>query len=123
MSEPRRLSSSLEPSLESIEEESLLALQIQAFLEASDEVDIDKETVEDLMQVLSQTQESENIDAEGCVNGGASSDQQNNGQSTEPGSQGNNLNFHVSTFAYARPEPVWSMQEVKVMLHHLKERG
>lgn len=39
------------------EEESLLILQIQAFLEASEDVDIDKETVEDLMGVLSEYQD------------------------------------------------------------------
>lgn len=34
--------------------ESLLTLQIQAFLEASEDIDIDQETVEDLQRVLSE---------------------------------------------------------------------
>jgi NAD-dependent histone deacetylase SIR2 len=65
MSETREPSPSRDPSPESDQEESLLALQIQAFLEASEEIDIDQETVEDLMRVLSETQngaKSEQLD-------------------------------------------------------------
>ena len=108
MSEPRDLS------LESIEEEKSLVSQIQIFLEASDEVEMDIETVDDLMQALSQAQVSE-----GTANG-ASSDQQNG---PELSSQGKNPNLHICIFTYARTGPAWTMQEVKAMLRHLKERG
>ena len=108
MSEPRDLS------LESIEEERSLVSQIQIFLEASDEVEMDIETVDDLMQALPQAQVSE-----GTANG-ASSGQQNG---PEPSSQGKDPNFHICIFTYARTGPAWTMQEVKAMLRHLKERG
>lgn len=55
MTDTRESSPSREASPSS-DEESLLTLQIQAFLEASEDVDIDQETVEDLMRVLSDHQ-------------------------------------------------------------------
>jgi len=104
MSEPRDLS---------LEEEGSLVSQIEIFLEASDEVEMDIETVDDLIQALSQAQVS------GTANG-ASSDQQNY---PEPSSQGKNPNLHVCIFTHARTGPAWTTQEVKAMLRHLKERG
>lgn len=51
------------------EDESLLALQIKAFLEASEDVEIDQEIVEDLMRVLSDDcNDSGTVDAEGIPN-------------------------------------------------------
>jgi hypothetical protein len=43
-------------------ENELLALQVQAFLEASEDVDVDAETIEDILEVLVDT--DENIDSE-----------------------------------------------------------
>ncbi|KAF5361809.1 hypothetical protein D9756_002641 [Leucocoprinus leucothites] len=111
MSETREPSPSREPSLESDDEESLLTLQIQAFLEASEDVDIDQEIMEDLVQVLAKTQEGKTAetvyvddDADGTSNG-----QRNDKQSPESSPE--------------EGEPEWTSQEVKAMLYHLKERG
>ncbi|EKM82003.1 hypothetical protein AGABI1DRAFT_126352 [Agaricus bisporus var. burnettii JB137-S8] len=105
MSQTREPSPSRENSpLSEDEDESLLALQIRAFLEASEDVDIDRETIEDLMRVLSDHQErkdSGTVDAEGI------SDDQTISQEDQPRSE----------------EAEWTKQEVKQMLHHLKEYG
>ncbi|KAF7770640.1 hypothetical protein Agabi119p4_6614 [Agaricus bisporus var. burnettii] len=104
MSQTREPSPSRENSpLSEDEDESLLALQIRAFLEASEDVDIDRETIEDLMRVLSDHQERKDstVDAEGIP------DDQTISQEDQPSSE----------------EAEWTKQEVKQMLHHLKEYG
>jgi NAD-dependent histone deacetylase SIR2 len=84
MSQTREPSPSRENSPRSDDEdESLLALQIQAFLEASEDVDIDQETEEDMMQVLSEDRDdSGTADAEGI------SDDQTDPQNDQPCSKG-----------------------------------
>ncbi|KAF9444474.1 SIR2-domain-containing protein [Macrolepiota fuliginosa MF-IS2] len=112
MTEPRESSSSREASPLS-DEESLLTLQIQAFLEASEDVDIDQETVVDLMQVLSEHQSSGKtgvIDVETTAEAPVS-DHRSRNQRNETSS------------SLEEAEPDWTKQEVKQMLHHLKERG
>ncbi|KXN87667.1 NAD-dependent protein deacetylase hst1 [Leucoagaricus sp. SymC.cos] len=110
MSETREPSPSRDPSPESSEEESLLALQIHAFLEASDEVDIDQETVNDLMQVLNESQngkKDEIVDIKGGTEA-VPEDSRDDSSSLESNPE---------------EELAWTKEEVKQMLHHLKERG
>lgn len=66
---------------------SLLALQIHAFLEASEDVDIDHETVEDLMRILSEHQNSGNSQTEG-PNQGLINDPPNGDEMTPRGPEG-----------------------------------
>jgi NAD-dependent histone deacetylase SIR2 len=93
MSETREPSPSREPSLESEGEENALALQVHAFLEASEEVDIDQETVEDLMRVLSETDNGKKADQVGLEReaDGTMNDQGNDRQSAEPSLEGKYL--------------------------------
>lgn len=124
MSQTREPSPSRENSpLSEDEDESLLALQIRAFLEASEDVDIDRETIEDLMRVLSDHQERKDstVDAEGIP------DDQTISQEDQPSSEGRVTKLFLIAYHshknFVAQEAEWTKQEVKQMLHHLKEYG
>jgi NAD-dependent histone deacetylase SIR2 len=116
----------------------LLTLQVQAFLQASEDVDVDAETIEDLLQALivgkedaedaetrSETQMNEDEDSDGELE--ASTQELD----ISPLFEGNHEGF--LSFLFSMPffpiiyvsqvTETWSKQEVKQMLHLLKERG
>ena len=115
----------------------LLAAQVQAFLEASEDVDVDAETVEDILSVLAGEDEDENGEPPSESN--IDEDEYSHDEDSEeisapfPGTedaaqqQGICCPSFPSTRAHldalSRPEETWSKQEVKQMLHLLKERG
>ncbi|KAL0955144.1 hypothetical protein HGRIS_004058 [Hohenbuehelia grisea] len=102
----------------------MLALQIRAFLEASEEVDIDVETVEDLMQTVPDLS-----DTGALANAGGSGLP---GSHIEEDEDGNLLidleleeELDISALYSSRSEvqQAWTKQEVRHMMTHLKEKG
>ncbi|KAF8199114.1 SIR2-domain-containing protein [Pholiota molesta] len=108
-------------------ENELLALQVQAFLEASEDVDVDAETIEDILEVLVDT--DENIDSE------MPQSQMNEDEDSHDDEDADDHPLSMSTFPAGESanetkgsrssfqEETWTKQEIKQMLHLLKERG
>lgn len=107
--------------------ESLLTLQVHAFLEASEDVDIDQETVEDLMRILSEHQNNGNSQTEG-PNQVLTNNRTNGNEETLRGSEGkfptsaHPLSVFINCGCFVG-EQEWTEQERKQLSHHLKERG
>ena len=117
----------------------LLASQVQAFLEASEEVEVDAETIEDILQALmvdkedaedsetrSDTQMNEYEDSDGELE--ASSQELDISPLFERNREGFFLNipfltFHPVVKVWLLATETWPKQEVKQMLYLLKERG
>ncbi|KAF8998517.1 DHS-like NAD/FAD-binding domain-containing protein [Cyathus striatus] len=97
----------------------LLSLQIRAFLEASEDVDIDPETVEDLLQAIPKDDQDGNAELTVQVDSEDEDDlyrpADNDVEELDIGP--------LYTQDKEGEEEAWSKQEVKQMLHHLKERG
>lgn len=96
----------------------LLALQVQAFLEASEDVDVDPEIIEDILQPLVNREDAE--DAETRSETRMDEDEDSDGE-LEASTQ----ELDISPLFEGNPEATktWSKQEVKQMLHLLKECG
>ena len=113
----------------------LLASQVQAFLEASEDVDVDAETIEDILQALM-------VDKEDLEGAESRSDKQMNEYEDSEGEleastqeldisplfERNHEGFFSSLIFRAVVKVwlatgTWSKQEVKQMLYLLKDRG
>ncbi|KAK7048087.1 deacetylase sirtuin-type domain-containing protein [Favolaschia claudopus] len=104
--------------------EQLTASQIRAFLAASEEVDIEAATVEELVQILLADSESESSGISGPA-----ADSDRGGENEESESDGH-FNLEVSEldmsalYCFADEDPeIWTQQQVRGMLYHLKEHG
>lgn len=111
-----------------------MASQVQAFLEASEDVDVDAETIEDILQALIHREDVE--DAEARSETQMDEDEISDGE-LEPSTQDCDisplfeanyegflpLSAYVSLIYVSQATETWSKQEVKQMLHLLKERG
>ncbi|KAF8892118.1 SIR2-domain-containing protein [Infundibulicybe gibba] len=93
-----------------INSKGLLFRQLRAFLSAAEDVDIDTETMEDLMQMLP---EECDLDA---------TDESHSASGSESGSVSNDEALETLDDQIAEEE-VWTRGELKQMMHHLKERG
>ncbi|KAG6886128.1 hypothetical protein C0993_002647 [Termitomyces sp. T159_Od127] len=104
-----------------VSDNDILVSQVRAFLEAAEDVDIDVETVEDLMQSLPPDFGSE-IDPVGELE--LTDD---DGLDEDMNVNGHRLIREVDTpVRYEIEEQdrqIWTPQEIKEMIHHLKERG
>ncbi|KAF9482627.1 DHS-like NAD/FAD-binding domain-containing protein [Pholiota conissans] len=102
-------------------ENELLALQVQAFLEASEDVDVDAETIEDILEVLVDT--DENVDSE------MPQSQMDEDEDSHDDDEVDVYPLVTSTFparesaSESTGKETWTKQETKQMLHLLKERG
>ncbi|KAG6811681.1 hypothetical protein H0H92_006336 [Tricholoma furcatifolium] len=108
----------------------VLVLQVRAFLEASEDVDIDVETVEDLMQSLPADFDTETeLDPVGENESISEDEDEDEDHSLNEDARGDRRDATegVDSGLFAPPEEedeqVWTPQEVKEMMHHLKERG
>lgn len=115
----------------------ILAAQIRAFLEASEDVEVDAETVEDILEVLVGEDEDEN--AEPPSESNMDEDEDSHDEDAEemsvpfPGTadpaQQRGFYFSLlfvpfcSVCFFRELDETWTKQEVKEMLHLLKERG
>ncbi|KAF8801346.1 SIR2-domain-containing protein [Phlegmacium glaucopus] len=97
----------------------LLTLQVQAFLEASEDVDADAETIEDILQALVADRKDAE-DAETRSETQMNEDEDSDGE-FEPSTQ--ELDISPLFEGNHGATETWSKQEVKQMLHLLKERG
>ncbi|KAG5641798.1 hypothetical protein DXG03_004184 [Asterophora parasitica] len=102
----------------------VLVLQVRAFLEAAEDVDIDVETVEDLMEAIPSDYAPE-VDPVGDLDSADEADYGDN----EDGSRSKGVIDEEVDPAVLygledeEGQQTWTAQEVKQMMHHLKERG
>jgi hypothetical protein len=118
----------------------ILVLQVRAFLEASEDVDIDIETVEDLMQTIppdyDQDSNYEVLDTASSLGDVSNSDENAEFNEEELDisalysieDEGNEprccLRCYRPPFHSAfEAQQTWTKQEINHMMHHLKERG
>ncbi|KIM44834.1 hypothetical protein M413DRAFT_363794 [Hebeloma cylindrosporum] len=102
-----------------------LALQVQVFLEASEDVDVDAETIEDILDVL--VDDDKNDEPEDPLEVGMHDYEDED----EDSHDGENLLSQIVTnlpeeITESEPQgeiQVWTKQEIKQMIHLLKERG
>jgi len=115
----------------------LLVMQVKAFLEAAEceDVDIDVETVEDLMQAI--PSDFGRADNEEPVNGTPPPADKDSDTDEDIGVDGSalynieddgehlfrNPNDVLKYYVASQAQETWTPQEVKDMIHHLKERG
>lgn len=102
----------------------VLVLQVRAFLEAAEDVDIDVETVEDLMQTIppdynAEVDPAEDLDLMGGNDSGEENESGNgNGTFAEEV-----LDISALYAVEDEAQQMWTTEEVNEMMHHLKERG
>ncbi|RDB15806.1 NAD-dependent protein deacetylase hst1 [Hypsizygus marmoreus] len=119
---PVQANEGLEPTrtLRALTSHEIFVLQVRAFLEAAEDVDIDPETVEDLMQSIPNDFPA----SEEFVGPGRIIDPAEDSDSDE------NVNFPEEELDISAlysveddAQQTWTEREVKQMMHHLKERG
>ncbi|KAM6496830.1 DHS-like NAD/FAD-binding domain containing protein [Amanita muscaria] len=94
----------------------LVLAQIRAFLDASEDVEIDRETLEDLFETLTRLQEAE----EGTVTPENDSDVESE---DDDAVEHSDVEIDI-TALYQRPDAdAWTSREMAQLLKHLKERG
>ncbi|KAI5828147.1 SIR2-domain-containing protein [Schizophyllum commune Tattone D] len=121
----------------------LLALQVQAFLNAAEDVDVEPETIEDLLDTLTAQEQEEETTPEAVNNGTVDAPSANSAQepprtilditgddnsSDDPdyvddGPEDDEIDISSLYNAPQEQEITFSKQELRAMLHFLKERG
>ncbi|KAL1710842.1 DHS-like NAD/FAD-binding domain-containing protein [Schizophyllum commune] len=121
----------------------LLALQVQAFLNAAEDVDVEPETIEDLLDTLTAQEQDGEAQPEGDNNGVADTPGANgapepprtilditgdDNSSDDPdyvddGPEDDEIDISSLYAAPQEQEITFSKQELRAMLHFLKERG
>lgn len=119
------------PSTTSVD--NVLVLQIRAFLEASEDVDIDVETVEDLMQTIPADYEQPPGPEFSITHQDPSNSDEDVDFNEEEldisalysiTEEGNIINHPQSLRTNVfEAQQTWTGEEIKPMMHHLKERG
>ncbi|KAG7093502.1 hypothetical protein E1B28_007177 [Marasmius oreades] len=101
----------------------LLFLQIRAFLEAIEDVDVEPETVQELIQLLTgkesniEDQTSEAIEV-------LSDDEHDDGnEDYDPEKDSDPQELDISALFTRKHDDTWSKAEIKSMMHDLKEKG
>ncbi|KAF5383542.1 hypothetical protein D9615_003745 [Tricholomella constricta] len=102
----------------------VLVLQVRAFLEAAEDVDIDVETVEDLMQTIP-TDYYPEVDPVGDL---ASADDHSSVENEDESGNRDSVDVEVdSSVLYGvdddEVQQTWNEEEIRQMMYHLKERG
>ncbi|KAH6910039.1 histone deacetylase [Coprinopsis sp. MPI-PUGE-AT-0042] len=113
-----------------LSKQELLGLQIQALLDASDDVDITADVAEELLGCLPDASEE---DADGAPGEGGekpnssrppdSQDEVDGDDTIELIAKNGNVDIWDIFDPYNRAEEAWTRQEVRQILHYLKERG
>ncbi|TFK39446.1 DHS-like NAD/FAD-binding domain-containing protein [Crucibulum laeve] len=103
-----------------LNDEDILTLQIRAFLEASEDVDIDPETAEDLLQTLPDLSQENEAGANPDIE---SEDEDDHDAREMADIDAEELDISPLYRIEQEAAESWTEQEVKQMLHHLKERG
>ncbi|KAF8972683.1 DHS-like NAD/FAD-binding domain-containing protein [Flammula alnicola] len=110
------------PAIPTRTDNDILALQVQAFLEASEDVEVDAETIEDILEVL--VDADDNVDSD--IHQGSQMDE---GEDSHDDGDSDVHSPRAPTFPAGesvnepKVEETWTNQEIKQMLHLLKERG
>ncbi|KAH9479694.1 NAD-dependent protein deacetylase hst1 [Psilocybe cubensis] len=98
----------------------ILTQQVQAFLEASEDVDVDAETIEDILSVLISIEEHEEEEADPPSDLHIEEDVDSH---DEDGQEISTLFPPKSEGAQNAEQNTWSKEEIKQMMHLLKESG
>ncbi|KAJ2930536.1 hypothetical protein H1R20_g6553, partial [Candolleomyces eurysporus] len=104
-----------------ISKRELLSLQIRAFLDASDEVDLTTEVADDLLQTM--PPDDENAENEEEQNVQNDEDEDEDMDSVEITAKDGEIAFSSVFNPNNAADNGWTKQEVRQILHHLKERG
>ncbi|PPQ94448.1 hypothetical protein CVT25_002539 [Psilocybe cyanescens] len=97
----------------------ILSRQVQAFLEASEDVDVDAETIEDILSVLINIDEND----ENCEPSSDLHIDEDEESHDEDSQEISTLFPGMPENAENRAKDTWSKEEIKKMTHLLKERG
>ncbi|KAJ7043588.1 DHS-like NAD/FAD-binding domain-containing protein [Mycena alexandri] len=98
----------------------LPSLQIRAFLAASEDIDIDPETVEELVQALIlETTSSDTDNTNSSILVSESNSPEPDGFDLEV----SELDMSALYFPLGQDVQTWSQQQIRGMMHHLKEHG
>ncbi|KAF9564294.1 SIR2-domain-containing protein [Agrocybe pediades] len=103
----------------------ILARQVQAFLEASEDVDADIETIEDILEVLNFDESEDNATADADAPDTHHDHEEDSHDEESHDGHDMSMSFlrsHHDTSS-SQENDAWSKQEVKQMTHLLKERG
>ncbi|KAF5316465.1 hypothetical protein D9619_006597 [Psilocybe cf. subviscida] len=101
----------------------VLAMQVQAFLEASEDVDVDAETIEDILEVLVGTEHDADLELEMPAEDSDSSQMPTDDSDDEGAEPAFLFPGGAEPNGDAQSQETWTKQEVKQMMHLLKERG
>ncbi|KAF9054612.1 DHS-like NAD/FAD-binding domain-containing protein [Panaeolus papilionaceus] len=102
----------------------LLGLQVHAFLEASDEVDIDAEIIEDILEVVSSSNPEESMNENGVQTQNSPHSVIASGEDIASDHEVPRLSsVDEHTESSNEGGETWTKQEIKDMQHFLKERG
>ncbi|KAG1738844.1 DHS-like NAD/FAD-binding domain-containing protein [Suillus paluster] len=105
----------------------LYALQLRAFIDAADDVDVDPDTIEDLLEGLGEGEEEvEGSDLDEDLDSGSLAVPVHDQDSAieESGDLGDlEMETEVIEQLKREADEAWSKEEVREMTHHLKERG
>ncbi|KAF8629053.1 hypothetical protein AX15_003553 [Amanita polypyramis BW_CC] len=97
---------------------SLVIAQVQAFLAAAEDVDIDPETIEDLLETFSEHQAvDKNAEIQNTIDGDS------DGDSSTIADSHDSDELDISALFNSRDADAWTKQEIAHLLRHLKEHG
>ncbi|KAG2011370.1 hst3 protein [Coprinopsis cinerea AmutBmut pab1-1] len=113
-----------------ISKQELLGLQIQALLDASDDVDLTPEVAQELLSCLQSADDGDSANEDGVVDPVADDEPPQESQEEVPEEPYVDIvtrNGEVDIWSIFDPfdkaEDSWTRQEIRQILHHLKERG
>ncbi|KAJ4470130.1 SIR2-domain-containing protein [Lentinula aciculospora] len=95
----------------------LLILQVKAFLEAAEDVEVGPETIQELLQLISDRQTTSAVDLEPAP------DVENEDDEYLPDEEHNDVELDISALFTDAHDETWTKEESKEMISFLKERG
>ncbi|KAL0571673.1 NAD-dependent histone deacetylase sir2 [Marasmius crinis-equi] len=98
----------------------LLFLQIRAFLEAAEDVDVEPETIQELIQLLTDKESSGDLPSESL---GVFAHENQDGGDDEYDPEKEPQELDISALFTRKDDDTWSKAEIKSMMHDLKEKG
>ncbi|KAJ3850632.1 SIR2-domain-containing protein [Lentinula lateritia] len=95
----------------------LLILQVKAFLDAAEDVEVGPETIQELLQLIADRQTTNVVDLEPTPNVDDEDDE------WLPGQEHNDVELDISALFTNAHDETWTKEERKEMISFLKERG
>ncbi|KAJ4479678.1 DHS-like NAD/FAD-binding domain-containing protein [Lentinula edodes] len=95
----------------------LLILQVKAFLDAAEDVEVGPETIQELLQLIADRQTTNVVDLE------PTPDVEDEDDEWLPGKENNDVELDISALFMNAHDETWTNEERKEMISFLKERG